>query len=226
MELIFATNNSHKLQEVKKKLRTRRGEACLALVRPQIQIISLSEIGFSDEIPETGTTFHENALQKAQTIYDFCKSTFRQVPGADIEPIEVFADDSGLEIEALNGAPGVYSAMYAEKYRGDSGILRNTPNFDDNINLVLSQLRGKTNRRACFKSVIALILNDEIHYFEGRVDGEIITEKHGTEGFGYDPIFVPDGYKETFAELSQEEKNKISHRGRAVEKLVDYLSIV
>ena len=231
MDLVFATNNSHKLQEITEKLRACRGGACFDFAQQPrflnlskdaptpIRIISLSDIGFSDEIPETGTTFHENALQKAQTIYDYCH-------------INCFADDSGLEIEALNGAPGVYSAMYAEAYaflsegvQSLSGVeMKNTPNFDDNINLVLSQLHGKTNRRACFKSVIALILDGEIHYFEGRVDGEIITEKRGTKGFGYDPIFIPNGYNETFAELSIEEKNNISHRGRAVEKLIAFLS--
>jgi XTP/dITP diphosphohydrolase len=221
MELIFATNNSHKLFEVKEKLR---------LINSNFRIFSLSDIGFENDIPETGSRLQENALLKAQTVYDFRVRALRQTQGTDTEPIEVFADDTGLEIEALNGEPGVYSAMYAEMYRGGD-ITRNTPNFDDNINLVLSQLQGKTNRRACFRTVIALILNGTdcksapaIHYFEGRIDGEILTEKHGIDGFGYDPIFRPDGYKETFAELALDEKNRISHRGRAIDKLVTFLN--
>ena len=194
MNLIFATNNPHKLHEVKEKLRS---------ANSNIRIIGLSEIGFFDEIPETGNTFHANALQKAQTVYDFCCCN-------------CFSDDSGLEIDALNGAPGVYSAMYSEINGGGK-------TFDDNINLVLSNMQGITNRRANFKTVIALILNGETHYFEGRVDGEILFEKHGTEGFGYDPIFRPDGHKETFAELPLETKNQISHRGRAIDRLVEFL---
>ncbi|MDR0437733.1 MAG: RdgB/HAM1 family non-canonical purine NTP pyrophosphatase [Bacteroidales bacterium] len=200
MELIFATNNLHKLHEVKEKLR---------LSNSNIQVVSLSEIGFLQDIPETGTTLQANALQKAQTIYDFCGKN-------------CFADDTGLEIEALNGEPGVYSARYAEMIC--RGVARNAPTFDDNISLVLSKLHGKTNRKACFKTVIALFWNGKIHYFEGRIDGEITTEKHGVEGFGYDPIFRPDGYQETFAELPLEIKNRISHRGRAVDELVKFLS--
>jgi len=192
MELIFATNNAHKLFEVKEKLR---------LSNSDIRIISLSEIGFSDDLPETGTTLQENALQKTQTLYE------RTL-------LNCFADDSGLEIEALNGEPGVNSAHYAGEHRS----------HEDNINLVLSKMQGMSNRKACFKTVIALILDEKVHYFEGRVDGEITTEKHGTDGFGYDPIFRPDGYSQTFAELGLEEKNKIGHRGRAVEKLVKFLS--
>jgi XTP/dITP diphosphohydrolase len=218
MELIFATNNSHKLFEVKEKLKQSGSD---------IQIISLSEIGFENDIPETGTTLQENALQKAQTVYDYCWGDPCGRPlWAEASPARtnVFADDSGLEIEALNGEPGVYSAMYAEKCRGEIGILRNTPNFDDNINLVLSKLQGKTNRKACFKTVIALILDGKTYYFEGRVDGEILTEKHGIDGFGYDPVFRPDGYSQTFAELALDEKNKISHRGRAVDELVKFLN--
>jgi len=192
MELVFATNNAHKLFEVREKLR---------LSNSNIRIISLFEIGFSDILPETGTTLQENALQKTQTLYERISQN-------------CFADDSGLEIEALNGEPGVNSAHYAGEQRSS----------EDNINLVLSRMQGATNRRACFKTIIALILDGKIHYFEGRVDGEITTEKHGTDGFGYDPIFRPDGYSQTFAELALEEKNKIGHRGRAVEKLVKFLS--
>ena len=193
MELIFATNNSHKLHEVKEKLR---------LINSNIEVVGLSEIGFFDDIPETGDTLQANALQKAQMIFDFCGKN-------------CFADDTGLEIEALNGEPGVYSARYAGE----------NCSFDDNINLVLSKLHGKTNRKACFKTVIALFLDGKIHYFEGRIDGEITTEKHGAEGFGYDPIFRPDGYSETFAELPLEIKNRISHRGRAIDELVKFLTV-
>jgi XTP/dITP diphosphohydrolase len=208
MELIFATNNSHKLLEVKEKLR---------LTHSNIQVISLAEVGFLDEIPETGTTLQENALQKAQTVHDYaiCRGEARlalsQKP--DLIPA-IVADDTGLEIEALNGEPGVYSAHYAGEPRSS----------ENNINLVWSKLQGKTNRRACFKTVIALILDGKTHYFEGRVDGEILLEKYGTEGFGYDPIFRPDGYQETFAELALDVKNKISHRGHAVDELVKFLN--
>jgi len=204
MELIFATNNSHKLFEVKEKLR---------LTHSKIQIVSLSEIGFSDEIPETGTTLQENALQKAQAVYDYvtCRGEARlalsSIPA-------IVADDTGLEIEALNGEPGVYSAHYAGEPRSS----------ENNINLVWSKMQGKINRKACFKTVIALILDGKTYYFEGRVDGEILFEKHGTEGFGYDPIFRPDGYQETFAELALDVKNEISHRGRAVDELVKFLN--
>jgi XTP/dITP diphosphohydrolase len=191
MELIFATNNSHKLHEVREKLR---------FVDSNIRIISLSEIGYFRDIPETGNTLQANALQKAQTIHDFCRKN-------------CFADDTGLEIEALSGEPGVYSARYAGE--GCS--------FDDNINLVLSKLHGKTNRRACFKTVIALISDGKTYCFEGRINGEITTEKHGAEGFGYDPIFRPNGYLKTFAELPLNEKNRISHRGRAIDALIDFL---
>ncbi|MCL2682843.1 MAG: RdgB/HAM1 family non-canonical purine NTP pyrophosphatase [Bacteroidales bacterium] len=208
MELIFATNNLHKLHEVKEKLQ---------LNNAKIQVISLSEIGFFNDIPETGITLQANALQKAQTIFDFCGKN-------------CFADDTGLEIVALNGEPGVYSARYAERCWGEpcgrpsgSGV-NPVPTFDDNINLVLSKLHGKINRKAYFKTVIALFWNGKIHYFEGRIDGEITSEKHGTEGFGYDPIFRPEGYQETFAELPLDEKNRISHRARAVDELVKFLS--
>ena len=198
MTLIFATNNLHKLHEVQEKLR---------LANTKIRLVSLSEIGFFEDVPETGNTLHANALQKAQTIFDHVSAN-------------CFADDTGLEIEALNGAPGVYSARYAEMH----GAVTDHPTFDDNINLVLSQMHGNPNRRACFKTVIALILDGQTHYFEGRVDGEILTERQGTDGFGYDPIFRPDGHEETFAEMALEVKNRISHRGRAVEKLVAFLS--
>ncbi len=198
MNLIFATNNSHKLHEVKEKLQ---------LSHSNVHIVSLAEIGFSGDLPETGNTLQANALQKAQTLYKHVSQN-------------CFADDTGLEIEALNGEPGVYSARYA--CRGEACLTLTT--FDDNMNLVLSKMHGKTNRKACFKTVIALILDGQVHYFEGRVNGEITTEKHGAEGFGYDPIFRPDGYSETFAELPLSVKNQISHRGRAMDQLVTFLN--
>jgi XTP/dITP diphosphohydrolase len=214
MKLIFATNNAHKLHEVREKLQ---------ICNPNIKVVSLSEIGFFDDIPETGTTLEANARLKAQAIYDFCRRDAMHCVSTITTAI--IADDTGLEIESLNGEPGVYSARYAEM-QNDEGVerSRNAPTFDDNMNLVLSKLQGKTNRKACFKTVIALILDGKTHYFEGRVDGEITTEKHGTEGFGYDPVFRPSGYDETFAELALEEKNKISHRGRAVDELVRFLT--
>lgn len=187
--LVFATNNVHKLSEVRNIL----GE--------QYDIRSLDDIGCHTDIHETGKTFSENALMKAQ----FVKKYYG---------FDCFADDSGLEVDALGGAPGVYSARYAT----DEG-------HDDKANKLklLNELEGKENRRADFKTVIAFVKGDEVHYFEGRVDGKILTEEHGTNGFGYDPLFMPDGYDITFAEMSSEEKNKISHRGRAVAKLVEFI---
>ncbi|WP_322969156.1 RdgB/HAM1 family non-canonical purine NTP pyrophosphatase [Faecalibacter sp. LW9] len=188
MELIFATHNQHKLEEVKQML-------------PQnIQFKSLTEINFHDEIEETGDTFKENARIKAQTIY--------QKTG-----VHVFADDSGLVIEGLNGAPGVYSARYA-----------GTGKSEDNIAKVLEEMKGIENRKAYFIAVFCLILNGEEHFFEGRVNGTISTEILGADGFGYDPIFIPEGYTESFAQMTAEQKNSMSHRGRAVEQLNHYLT--
>jgi len=201
MELVFATNNAHKLFEVREKLR---------LLNSDIKILSLSDIGFLDEIPETGDTLRANALQKAQTVHDFVT---RRDARPCVSTIGIFADDSGLEIDALNNEPGVNSAHYAGEPRS----------AENNINLVLSNMHEKTNREACFKTVIALILDGKTHYFEGRVDGEITTEKHGEKGFGYDPIFRPDGYQKTFAEFTLDEKNAISHRGRAVDALIKFV---
>lgn len=187
-ELIFATNNKHKLMEVSEMLKS------------VINIQSLSEAGLSGDIPETADTLEGNALQKAQWVYERT--------GKDC-----FADDTGLEVEALDGRPGVYSARYAGEHCS----------FDDNINKMLDEMEGKTNRRACFRTVICLIEDGKPHYFEGRVDGVILTERYGKEGFGYDPIFMPDRFAVSFAEMPLEVKNHISHRGRAVAKLVDYL---
>jgi XTP/dITP diphosphohydrolase len=188
VELVFATNNAHKLNEVR------------AIVGARFSIISLKELGCLDEIPETGVTLTENALQKAQYIYHrfHCNC---------------FADDTGLEIEALNGRPGVYSARYAGEHCS----------FKDNIQKVLYEMKGITNRKACFKTVIALILSGENYFFEGRINGDIIEYEKGTNGFGYDPVFIPSGYDKTFSEMTNTEKNIISHRALATQKLNDFL---
>ena len=187
-ELIFATNNKHKLSEVR------------PMLEGKVLIHSLSEIGLDGDIPETADTLEGNALQKAQWVYE---RTGR----------DCFADDTGLEVDALGGAPGVYSARYAGE--GCS--------FDDNMDKLLAALDGVENRKARFRTVICLLENGQPHYFEGRVEGRILTEKHGAEGFGYDPIFQPDDSGVPFAEMDMENKNRISHRGRAMVKLIDYL---
>ncbi|MFZ4263330.1 non-canonical purine NTP diphosphatase [Sphingobacterium sp. HJSM2_6] len=188
MELIFATNNAHKLAEVQ------------ALVSDKFILKSLSDIGCTEDIPETGITFSENAKQKS----DYLVQHYQ---------LDCFGDDSGLEIDALNGEPGVYSARYS-----------GTRDMSQNIALVLEKLKGKENRSARFKTVISLQLNGNQHFFEGAVEGKIIDELRGTEGFGYDPIFIPNGYDETFAEMPLEQKNKISHRSIAVQKLCAFLN--
>ncbi len=187
--LIFATNNRHKLQEVSEML------------KGIVDIRSLAEMGLEGDIPETADTLQGNALQKAQWVYDRTG-------------MDCFADDTGLEVEALGGAPGVYSARYAGEHCS----------FDDNIDKLLAALDGEINRRADFRTVICLIENGEPRYFEGRVDGVILTERYGKEGFGYDPVFLPDRFAVSFAEMPLEVKNSISHRGRAVQALVEYLS--
>ncbi|MCB9225108.1 MAG: non-canonical purine NTP diphosphatase [Crocinitomicaceae bacterium] len=189
MKLIFATHNAHKAKEIQKML------------PESIQILTLEEIGCFDEIPETADTLEGNASLKSSFVKDHYG-------------VNCFADDTGLEIEALNGEPGVLSARYAGE----------TKDPQANMDLVLSRLEGNSNRKARFRTVISLWLNEEEYLFEGIVDGTIRTERSGAEGFGYDPIFQPDGYEITFAEMSMDEKNKISHRGRAVQKLVDFLS--
>jgi XTP/dITP diphosphohydrolase len=188
MDIVFATHNRHKSEE-----------AC-QILGPRWTLRDLHDLGQTEEIPETADTLQGNALQKAQFVYDKYH-------------LSCFADDTGLEVEALNGAPGVYSARYAGEHCS----------FADNVNKLLHEMQGKTNRRACFKTVVALILDGEAHFFEGRVDGTIIESPRGGEGFGYDPVFVPDGFSETFAEMSAEQKNKISHRGRAMAKLIEFL---
>lgn len=188
-ELVFATNNRHKLEEV------------YAKTADKITLLTLEDIGCHEDIEETGITFAENALIKSRYVFDNYH-------------LNCFGDDSGLEIDALNGEPGVYSARYAGKH-GDHTA---------NIKKVLSNLRGIDNRRARFKTVICLLWNDEEHFFEGTVEGSIRHEPAGTGGFGYDPIFQPDGYTITFAEMSMDEKNRISHRAKALEKLTGFLN--
>ena len=190
MKLVFATNNAHKLDEIR------------AILGNKIEILSLNDIDCHDEIPETADTLEGNALQKAMYI--------KEHYGYDC-----FADDTGLEVSALGGAPGVHTARYAKNTDHDS---------EANMNKLLKELEGKNDRSAQFRTVIALLLNGEQHLFEGIVKGDILTEKRGSEGFGYDPVFSPEQYSESFAELGAEVKNKISHRARAVAKLVEYLN--
>ncbi|WP_102407507.1 non-canonical purine NTP diphosphatase [Parabacteroides bouchesdurhonensis] len=187
MKLVFATNNEHKLDEVRK------------MTADKIEIISLADINCHDDIPETADTLEGNALQKARYI--------KEKYGYDC-----FADDTGLEVEALNNAPGVYSARYAGPGH----------NSEANMKKLLSEMEGKENRKARFRTVIAIILNNKEYLFEGVVNGSILTEKRGKNGFGYDPVFVPDNYTESFAEMG-DIKNKISHRAEAVKKLSTFL---
>ena len=186
-KIVFATNNAHKLEEV------------AAILGDGYEVLSLREIGCDADIPETADTFAGNALQKAQYV--------KQHYGYDC-----FADDSGLEVDALNGAPGVYSARYSG---GGS---------EANMDKLLHNLMGKSERSAQFRTVIALLIGEETQLFEGVVRGAIIEERRGEGGFGYDPIFVPEGYEHTFAELGSEVKNRISHRAKAVELLAQYLN--
>lgn len=189
MKLVFATNNKHKLDEVRK-----------ITAQHNIEVVSLADIHCHDEIPETADTLEGNALQKAQYIQDKFG-------------LDCFADDTGLEVEALDNAPGVYSARYAG------------PGHDSEANMqkLLQEMEGKTNRKARFRTVIALIIGDKQYCFSGIVNGTITTEKKGENGFGYDPIFIPEGYEQTFAELGDFVKNKISHRAKAVEQLDHFL---
>ena len=187
-KFVFATNNNHKLEEVS------------AILGNKIELLSMKEIGCHDDIPETADTLEGNALLKARYIYDKYHT-------------DCFADDTGLEVEALNGAPGVFSARYA----GDAH------NSEANMNKLLRELEGADNRKARFRTVFALIVNGKEHIFEGIVKGEITKGKHGTSGFGYDPIFLPEGYTQTFAEMGNELKNKISHRAVATKKLCNFI---
>lgn len=188
MKLIFATNNAHKLSEVQ------------AVLGPSFELVTPRMCGVEEEIPETAETLEGNARQKARFLYERTG-------------LDCFADDTGLEVEALNGAPGVHSARYATDGH----------DFAANNRLLLKNLEGETNRRARFRTAICLIEGGEERLFEGIVEGHIIDHESGSEGFGYDPLFVPEGYDCTFAEMSGDEKNAISHRGRAVRKLVAYL---
>ena len=200
MKIVFATNNQHKLDEIR------------GILGDGFEIVSLNDIGCHEDIPETGKTLEENALQKAQYVYEHYH-------------VNCFADDTGLEVDALNGAPGVYSARYAGGDGHDS---------EANMTKLLHELGNNNNRKARFRTVIALIEKKDVcpcgctsvkkvHQFEGIVNGEIIRERRGGEGFGYDPIFQPEGYDKTFAELGMDIKNTISHRARATQKLAEYL---
>jgi XTP/dITP diphosphohydrolase len=189
VEILFASNNEHKVDEVR------------AALPRQFTIRSLREVMGDVDIPETGVTLQENAAIKARFLF------------AETG-MNCFADDTGLEITALNGAPGVYSARYASE--GCS--------FDDNMNKVLANLEGETNRSARFRTVICLILEGKEYFFEGEIKGEILTSRVGEQGFGYDPIFKPEGYQLTFAQMTVEQKNTISHRGLAIQQVVEFLT--
>ena len=191
-KLVFATNNAHKLSEVS------------AILGDKIELLSLKDIDCNDDIPETADTLEGNALLKARYIYDKYG-------------VDCFADDTGLEVEALNGAPGIYSARYAGGDGHDS---------EANMKKLIANLEGINNRKAQFRTVVAMILDGKEYLFEGIVKGSIIEDKRGTTGFGYDPIFIPEGYEQTFAELGDEVKNQISHRSRAVHKLCKFLNSI
>ncbi len=187
MKLLFATNNANKLKEVQAKL-------------PHYEVVSLKELGITEDIPETGNTLEENALIKARYLYQKFN-------------LDCFADDTGLEIEALNNEPGVYSARYAGEEK----------EADANLNKVLAKLDKKNNRKARFRTAVVLIQGGKETVLEGIVNGEILLEKTGDMGFGYDPIFKPNGFEISFAEMDMETKNRISHRGLAIDKLVEVL---
>jgi len=189
MELVFATNNSHKLKEVQ------------SVITSEINIKSLKDINCFDDIPEMKDTLEGNAIDKARYVYKKYG-------------INAFADDTGLEVEALDGMPGVLSARYAGEEKSS----------EMNMDKLLAELKGVKNRKARFRTVVALIIDNREFTFEGIVEGQIIDNKRGDEGFGYDPIFLPNGYDKTFAELNLKEKNEISHRARAVSKLVSFLN--
>ncbi|HOI31905.1 MAG: non-canonical purine NTP diphosphatase [Bacteroidales bacterium] len=187
-KLIFATNNQHKLQEIN------------AILGDQYRVLSLTDMNFYEEIPETSPTIEENAVQKARYIYDRTTKN-------------CFADDTGLEVEALDGRPGVFSARYA----GENAT------YQDNVDKLLLEMKEKQNRKACFKTVIALFWDHQLYLFEGKICGQILTKAAGKGGFGYDPVFVPDGYHQTFAEMPTDLKNIISHRAIATQKLISFL---
>lgn len=189
MKICFATNNQNKLKEIQ------------SLVDNKFEILSLGDIGCGEELPENQDTLAGNSLEKAQYVYDRYQ-------------INCFADDTGLEVDALNGAPGVYSARYAGKQRDSM----------DNIRLLLENLKLKDNRKARFRTVISLIMDGKTNQFEGAIEGHIIDDLKGLDGFGYDPVFVPENADRTFAEMTLEEKNQLSHRARAINKLIHFLN--
>ena len=189
-QIVFATNNKNKLREMRE------------IMEGLYEVLSLEDIGCHEEIVEDADTIEGNAKIKA----DFVTNKFH---------VDCFADDTGLEVEALGGAPGVYSARYAGEHCS----------YQDNVDKMLAAMKGQTNRKAAFRTCIALNLDGESYYFEGRCDGQITEKQRGTEGFGYDPIFQPDGYDQTFAELGHDVKNAISHRGRATQKLIAFLKM-
>jgi len=194
--LVFATQNKHKIEEINDVLKKYLTQEQTR----QWNIIGLAEIGCFEDIPETSDTLEGNALQKAKYVLENYGHN-------------CFADDTGFEIDALGGKPGIYSARYAGPQR----------NFDDNIHKALEELKEQKNRNACFRTVIALLLDSKQYFFEGVIEGRVIHVKRGVGGFGYDPVFVPDGYDKTFAEMGLDEKNQISHRALAVKKLIDFL---
>ena len=187
-KLVFATNNQNKFNEIRN------------ILKKSVDLVSLKDLDFTEDIPEEHSTIEENAMGKAFYIYKKYK-------------LDCFSDDTGLEIEALNGEPGVHSARYAGEQC----------NFNDNINKVLGKMKGVKNRRARFRTVISLVENGSVINFEGCIYGKIIEKRRGEHGFGYDPVFIPDGHKLTFAEMKMDEKNKISHRARAIKQLVNHL---
>ncbi len=187
-QIVFATNNKNKLREIRE------------IMKGLYEVLSLDDIGCHEEIVEDADTIEGNAKIKA----DFVTNNYH---------VDCFADDTGLEVEALNGAPGVYSARYAGEHCS----------YQDNVNKMLDAMKGKTNRKAAFRTVIALNLDGKSYTFEGRCDGQILEAQRGTDGFGYDPIFLPDGFNQTFAEMSHDDKNAISHRGRAMKQLIAFL---
>lgn len=190
-ELVLATNNPHKVEEIRN------------ILGSSLSIKTLNELGFFEDIPEDSPTLQGNASQKSHFLFDKFGCN-------------CFADDTGLEVEALDGAPGIYSARYAGEAKDPEANMRK----------LLKELEGKESRKARFRTVISLIWEGQEYFFEGIVEGVILTEKRGEEGFGYDPIFQPDGYDRSFAQLAMQEKNEISHRGRAVQKLLQFLQSV
>ncbi len=187
-KMVFATNNPHKLKEVRE------------LLHDLFEVVSLKDLNFREDIPETGETLAENASQKSRYVYDRFG-------------LDCFADDTGLEVDALDGAPGVYSARYASE----------KATYDENVTKLLRELEGKQERAARFKTVVSLWLDGKEYLFDGKVEGRILLQRTGGDGFGYDPVFQPDGFSKSFAEMSSELKNRISHRGIAMNKLIGFL---